>query len=172
MTAPTIIPFEARWAAPVETLFTRINLDLAPPDMAAAFEAYIQRSLTEEIGRIDAYYAEKDGGFWLVVDGEALLGMFGLERAGPAAFELRRMYVAPEARRRGLARTMMAHAEATCRTRGADTLLLSTSEAQDAALAFYRAEGFEILREETAEAASNKTVGAGIRRYYMSRPVT
>ena len=38
---------------------------------------------------------------------------------------------------------------------------------QEAALALYRGEGFTLTREETAVDASNKTVGAGIHRYYF-----
>ena len=68
-------------------------------------------------------------------------------------------------RGRGLARAMLERAEATCRDAGTPVLTLSTSELQQAALAFYRKSGYRLVREETAAAQTNKTVGGDIRRY-------
>jgi putative acetyltransferase len=83
--------------------------------------------------------------------------------------ELRRMYVAPEARRRGVARQMLVFAEDECRRRGLQSLTLSTSELQGEALALYRAAGYRLQKEEIAETASNKTLGGGIRRYHFDK---
>ena len=46
---------------------------------------------------------------------------------------------------------------------------LSTSELQDAALSLYRSVGYRLVREEVAATTSNKTVGAGIRRFYFEK---
>jgi GNAT superfamily N-acetyltransferase len=156
-------------AAPVHDLFVTVNRRLAPPAMRDDFETYIRRSLTEEVDRISAYYGERDGGFWVALRETRIVGMFGLERVAPDAMELRRMYVDLDARRGGIARQMLHHAEAECRRRGIPRLELSTSELQSAALALYRGEGYLLIREATAEASSNKTVGAGIRRYYFEK---
>ena len=99
----TIRPFAGRDAAQVRALFITVNRLLSPPDLRDAFEAYIERALTEEIGRIPAYYGERDGGFWVAVKGDKVVGTFGLERASDDAMELRRMYVDPSVRRRGIA---------------------------------------------------------------------
>jgi putative acetyltransferase len=156
-------------AAAIRNLFIRVNRLLAPPHMKDAFEAYIARSLVEEISRVTDYYSERNGGFWVAVDGGTLVGMFGLEPAGDTAMELRRLYVDPEVRRRGIARRMLAFAEQECRRRHRPRLDLSTSELQREALAFYRHAGYELIREEVAVAASNKTLGGGIRRYHFSK---
>lgn len=163
--------YEPEDAGPVRDLFTRINGTLARPGMEAAFEAYIARSIEEEIGRIPDYYGQGPGrGFWVAIDeAGALSGFFGLEPAGADAAELRRMYVAPEARRQGLARRMMAEAEAQCAAAGLRRLVLSTSELQDAAVALYHATGYRLVWEEVAEAASNKTIGGGIRRFHFEK---
>ena len=95
--------------------------------------------------------------------------MFGLEAAGAGAMELRRMYVDADARRRGIARTMLAFAEDQCRRSAAHEMVLSTSELQKEALALYRRAGYREVREEIADAASNKTIGGGIRRFYFSK---
>jgi GNAT superfamily N-acetyltransferase len=165
----TIRPFVEADAKQVRELFIVVNRLMSPPHMRNAFEAYITRSLREEIDRIVAYYGERDGGFWVALRDDIIAGMFGLERIAPDAMELRRMYVDPLARRSGIGRKMLHRAEAECRGRGIARLELSTSELQSAALALYRAEGYELIREATAEASSNKTVGAGIRRYYFAK---
>jgi len=84
-----------------------VNRLLSPPHLRDAFEVYIERALREEIDRIPAYYSDRDGGFWVIVKGDKVVGTFGLERASDDAMELRRMYVDPSARRRGIARRML-----------------------------------------------------------------
>jgi GNAT superfamily N-acetyltransferase len=156
-------------AVGVRELFILVNRLLAPPEMKDAFEAYIARSLSEEIDRISDYYREREGGFWVAVDKEKIVGIFGLESSGDGAMELRRMYVDPDLRRRGIARRILQLAEQECRRRGRLRMCLSTSELQQEALALYRNAGYELVREEVADAASNKTVGGGIRRYHFSK---
>ena len=158
-------------AAAVRELFIRVNHLLAPADMKEAFEIYIARSLTEEIDRISDYYSERKGGFWVAVDGQKITGMFGLEPSGDGAMELRRMYVDPDFRRRGIARKMLDFAEQECRRRNRPRMDLSTSELQREALALYQNAVYEPVREEAAAAASNKTLGGGIRRYHFTKPL-
>jgi len=155
--------------AAVRALFIAVNRALALADMRGAFERYIERSLAEEIDRLANYYKDKQGAFFVAYNDQMLAGMFGLEGLGAQAAELRRMYVDPAYRRHGLARMMLDHAEHVSRQAGTPTLTLSTSELQRAALAFYRNAGYALVREETAAAQSNKTVGGDIRRYYFEK---
>ena len=165
----TIRPFAEQDAAQVRELFITVNRLLSPPHLRDAFEAYIERALAEEIDRITAYYGERDGGFWVAVKGDKVVGTFGLERASDDAMELRRMYVDPSARRQGIARRMLQFAEDECRSRNISRLQLSTAEIQQAALALYRKAGHRLVAEETVEAVSDKTVGSGILRYYLEK---
>lgn len=167
--AIVIRAFAAEDAAAVRDLFVRVNRLLAPAAMREAFEDYIQRSLVEEIDRISEYYASKGGGFWVAVQSGTLVGMFGLEPSGDSGMELRRMYVDPQRRKQGVARTMLAFAEDECRRRGRPTMDLSTSELQGDALALYRRTGYVLVREDVATAATNKTLGGGIRRYHFTK---
>ena len=153
----------------VRDLFIRVNRELAPPEWREAFERYVARSLSEEIDRLADYYAEKKGAFFVAHDDVRFAGTFGLEGLGAPSAELRRMYVDAAFRGTGLARLMLAHAEQTCRDAGTPVLTLSTSELQQAALAFYRREGYALVREEVGAAQSNKTVGGGIRRYHFEK---
>src|SRR5215469_6557497 len=97
-----IRPFAAADAREVRELFIAVNRLLAPPDRREAFEADIARALAEEMDRITDYYAGHDGGFWVAIAEDRVARSFGLERASPKAMELRRMYVTPTLRRRGL----------------------------------------------------------------------
>ena len=164
-----IRPFEIGDAVQVRDLFVRVNRLLAPPQMKQAFEDYIATSLEEEIDQIDGYYGRKQGGFWVAVEARKVVGMFGLEPSSTEAMELRRMYVDPEARRRGIARKMLAFAEDECRRRNLLRMELSTSELQGDALSLYRNSGYQLVREEVAIAASNKTLGGGIRRFHFTK---
>jgi GNAT superfamily N-acetyltransferase len=167
--AVTIRPFEERDASRVRELFIIVNRLLSPPNMREVFESYIARSLAEEIDRIPAYYGERGGGFWVAIRDQRIVGMFGLERAGPESLELRRMYVDPSARRRGIAASMLRHAEDECRRLAIDKIELSTSELQSAAVALYMQAGYQLVKEEVALDATNKTIGRGIRRYYFEK---
>jgi GNAT superfamily N-acetyltransferase len=164
-----IRPFVQQDAAQVQALFITVNRLLSPPDLRDAFETYIERALVEEIDRIPAYYGERDGGFWVAVRDDKVVGTFGLERASDDAMELRRMYVDPLARRQGIARQMLQFAENECRRRKVSRLELSTAEVQYAAIALYKNAGYGLVRQEIAEIASNKTVGSGIRRFYFEK---
>jgi GNAT superfamily N-acetyltransferase len=165
----TIRPFAEQDAAQARELFITVNRLLSPPDLRDAFGVYIERALAEEIDRISAHYGERNGGFWVAVTGDKVVGTFGLERASDDAMELRHMYVDPSARRRGIARRMLKFAEDECRSRNVSRLQLSTAEIQQAALALYRNAGYRLVHEKTVEALSNKTVGSGILRYYLEK---
>lgn len=56
------------------------------------------------------------------------------------------MYVAPTARRRGFARAVLAHLEATARGAGADVMVLETGTAQPEAIALYVEAGYQPIR--------------------------
>jgi GNAT superfamily N-acetyltransferase len=164
-----IRPFRDRDMAQVRELFITVNRLLSLSDLRDVFDAYIQRALAEEIDRIPAYYSEHAGSFWVAIKDDKVVGMFGLEATSDGAIELRRMYVDPAARRQGTGWQMLRLAEDECRRQGISRLTLSTSEIQGAALALHKEAGYRLLREETAEVASNKTIGSGIRRYYFEK---
>ncbi|NRG17003.1 GNAT family N-acetyltransferase [Rhizobiales bacterium] len=163
----SIRPFQRPDSEDVRALFILINRELAPSDRQDAFERYIELSLAAEVDRIEDYYGERQGSFWVVESGGQLAGFYGLEPAGSGEMELRRMYLAPKFRGSGLASRMISHAEDVVRDKGFGRLVLSTSELQPAALKFYEKAGYTLAREEVADAANNKTVGGGIRRYHF-----
>ena len=75
----TIRPFAEHDSIQVRELFVAVNRLLNPPDRRAAFEAYIERSLSEEIDRISDYYSKRDGGFWVAVRSDKVSGFFAAQ---------------------------------------------------------------------------------------------
>lgn len=161
--------FEPDDAAAVRALFIMVNRLMAPPHLAAQFELYIAGALREEIDRIALYYAAKDGQFFVATAAGELVGMFGLERPDRDVVELRRMYVDPRFRRRGIGRDLLARAETEARKVGCTRLILSTSELQPAALALYRNAGYRETRQDVAARTTNKTIGGPIRRFHFEK---
>ena len=74
------------------------------------------------------------GGWRLRADVSAL----GERRAA----EIKRMYVAPDARRQGLARLLLRHLEASARDAGAGVMVLETGIEQPEAISLYLSEGY------------------------------
>ena len=59
-----------------------------------------------------------------------------------SAAEVKRMYVTPAARGRGIARVLLAELERTAAEAGCDLMVLETGEAQPEAIALYRSAGY------------------------------
>ena len=59
-----------------------------------------------------------------------------------AAVEIKRMYVTPTARHRGLARQLLAELERTAAAAGHPRIILETGSAQPEAIALYRSSGY------------------------------
>jgi ribosomal protein S18 acetylase RimI-like enzyme len=97
----------------------------------------------------DGVFDPPGGAFFLAYDGDVPVAMGGWRLRTdvrpwgltPAA-EVKRMYVAPAARRRGYARAVLAHLEQTARAAGAEVMVLETGAPQQAAIAMYVAAGY------------------------------
>ncbi|HYO38921.1 MAG TPA: GNAT family N-acetyltransferase [Nocardioidaceae bacterium] len=94
-------------------------------------------------------FVPPQGAFFVAYDGGVPVAMGGWRRRSDvrpwgrsAAAEIKRMYVAPAARRRGIARAVLAHLERTARDAGADVMVLETGAAQPEAIALYAAQGY------------------------------
>jgi GNAT superfamily N-acetyltransferase len=83
------------------------------------------------------------GAFLVVYRGGTPVGCGALRLLDPETAELKRMYVRRELRGTGLGRRLVAALEAEARTLGVRRLVLETGVRQVAALALYRATGFQ-----------------------------
>ena len=77
--------------------------------------------------------------------------------------EVKRMYVAPTGRRRGLARALLMHLERTATEAGADVMILETGLEQPEAIALYESEGYELVEKFGYYAESPISRGYGKR---------
>ncbi len=132
-------------AALVAALNEEINLRYA-----GEVEEWTQEELDADT---EAYLAEvtpdlvtPPNGVFVVarIDGEAVGcgALKPIDREGGVG-EVKRMYTAPSARRRGVSRRILAHLEARAAELGYRRLLLETGTEQPEALALYEAHGWE-----------------------------
>ena len=85
------------------------------------------------------------GAFLVIYQEETPVGCGAVRRIDSETAELKRMYVSPALRGRGLGRRLVAALEAEARALGVRRLILETGIRQSAALALYRATGFQSI---------------------------
>jgi len=91
-----------------------------------------------------AMFVEPDGVFLVVRDDEGrAIGCGGVCRFDGTRAELKRMYVVPEARGRGLGRLLLVELEAEARRLGYARIVLETGDRQPEALGLYASAGYE-----------------------------
>lgn len=97
-----------------------------------------------ELRALATHFAALDGALWLAEDGQgAGIGMVATRPLREdQAWEIGRMYVARSARGTGIARRLLATAEAHARAEGAERMILWTDTRFEAAHAFYEKAGY------------------------------
>ena len=114
------------------------------PELAALL-AEQQAELRVLDGSVDGVVYPLDPAIELlvaVVDG-VVVGCGGLQRLDETTAEIKRMYVRPPHRRRGISRRMLAALEALVMERGCTVVRLETGSYMPGAIAFYRSAGYE-----------------------------
>lgn len=87
-------------------------------------------------------FASPAGRLLLVAEGDAVLGCGCLRRIRPGVAEVKRMYLQPAARGRGIGRRMLEALLAGAREQGYQTVFLDTDGLMTAAHELYRSAGF------------------------------
>lgn len=120
-------------------------VDPASPAALAVLAAYFAELDARFPGGFDpgppadpALYRLPQGVFLMAGD----QGCVALTRDGPGSGEVKRLWVAPQARGLGLARRLMAAVEGQARAMGMTTLRLDTNAALTEAVAFYTRAGW------------------------------
>jgi putative acetyltransferase len=82
------------------------------------------------------------GVFLIAVQGNSHLGCGALRTIDELTGELKRMYVKPEARKKGVGRELVRALEKEAKALGLTRIVLETGERQLAAIALYKGEGY------------------------------
>ena len=145
MSAPTDLPagYSARPA----------GADDQPAVQAVVFAALAEFGLAADPAGTDAdltdlegFYAAAGGCFEVVLDPHArVVGCWGLHPRGPDVLELRKMYLGPDQRGRGLGKIMLSRALSAAESLGARRIELETARVLSRAVALYTAFGFRLV---------------------------
>lgn len=118
----------------------------APQALAAALEEELLERYDGVVGSGPAPpvgdFEPPDGVFLVVWEGDVALACGGVCRYDDATAELRRMYVTPEARGRGLGRRLLGGLEDEARRLGYAFLRLETGDRQPDAIGLYVSAGY------------------------------
>jgi len=131
-----------------------VDIQIVREDIASATARRLIRALNRELSerypeegakhfRIDPEeVAEERGAFLVAYAGGEALGCGAIRRIDPETAEIKRMYVEPSARGRGVGRTLLVDLETEGRRLGVKRIVLETGERQLEALALYGQAGF------------------------------
>lgn len=112
--------------------------------IAAVQQEYVVRYGSPDETPVDpSEFARPSGRFVLGYLDTDPVAMGGLRRIDADTVEIKRMYVAPEFRGRGLSRVVLAHLESLARELGATRVLLETGPKQPEAMRLYETSGYE-----------------------------
>ncbi|QSR32783.1 GNAT family N-acetyltransferase [Nocardioides sp. S5] len=131
-----------------------VRVPITHPDAQALIEAvqaeYVARYGGQDESPIDpADFEDPQGRFYVAYVEGTPVATGAWRRSSVRALgaevtaEVKRMYVVPAAQRRGVARRMLAHLEATAAEAGIEAMVLETGMKQPEAIALYTSSGYE-----------------------------
>ena len=116
-------------------------------------------STDAQLAQLPHSYTDEGGAFFVALDEGALIGTAGVTPIPPRTdrFELRKMYLRPEARGKGAGQQLFAACLAFVRAHHGRQIVLDTTEKMTAAIAFYERNGF--VRDDTQRRAARCSRG-------------
>lgn len=123
------------------------------------------QNFDKELAELPGYYVPPSGRLFLAVDDDDVMGCVALRKIGERIGEMKRLYVRPEFRGRGLGRTLTQKLIAEAKQIGYESLRLDTLPGKmDQAIAMYRSLGFR----EIAPYYRNPVEGATFMELILS----
>jgi ribosomal protein S18 acetylase RimI-like enzyme len=101
-----------------------------------------EASIQHIVDGLPSPYIPPTGALWVAYDGDDPLGCAAFQTIAPNTAELKRVFVRPEARRRGVARALTEHAIETIRAGGYTRVRLGTQSTAIGAQRLYESLGF------------------------------
>jgi putative acetyltransferase len=122
------------------------------------------QNFDQEVANLPGDYAPPSGRLFLAIEDEKVMGCVALRKIGEGIGEMKRLYVRPEFRGRGLGRTLTEKLIAEAKQIGYTSLRLDTLPGKmDQAIAMYRALGFK----EIAPYYRNPVEGATFMELFL-----
>lgn len=118
-------------------------------ELFAEYASWVEISLCfqnfdKEVAELPGAYAPPSGRLFLAVASQQVMGCVALRKIGDGVGEMKRLYVRPEFRGRGLGRTLTEKLIAEAKQIGYERLRLDTLPGKmDQAIAMYRSFGFQ-----------------------------
>jgi GNAT superfamily N-acetyltransferase len=117
---------------------------------AALFRAYAKslpvnlapQGFSQELASLPGVYAPPGGELLLAKRGDHVLGCIALKPLEPQVAEIKRLFVRPQARGKGVGRALIQAAVATAAQAGYGEIKLDTLPEMEGAIALYKASGF------------------------------
>ena len=134
----------------VEARYLRVGRAFTYGPIRRLFEEYAAsigvdlcfQGFAEELAGLPGRYAPPGGGLWLAVERGEAAGCVALRSLGDGTAEMKRLYVRPEHRGRGVGRRLVEHALSAAAALGHRRIVLDTLPSMGAAIEMYRALGF------------------------------
>jgi putative acetyltransferase len=105
-------------------------------------ESHDPSQISAVIDKLPSPYTAPDGGLWVAWDGDEAVGCVALQSLSSDTGEVKRMYVRPEHRGKGIARALAAIVIDEARARGYTKLRLGTLASMQPAQNLYTSLGF------------------------------
>ena len=114
--------------------------------IAAVQQEYVSRYGGPDESPVDPReFAPPDGRFLVGYLDSTPVATGGLRRLSDDVLEIKRMYVVPEARGRGLSRVVLRRLEELAAEMGAKQVILETGSRQPEAMSLYETSGYEVI---------------------------
>jgi ribosomal-protein-alanine N-acetyltransferase len=145
-TIASVIPYEQKYHADMLFCF------LAAKDAIGAYAPdgrFRKPELKGDILDIEKYYFERGDVFYLAVDGrDRVVGMIGTQTVSPTELWLKRLFVKPELKGKGIGSKLLAAAEEYAAGKGILTIHTRFANWYHEASAFYPSKGFTEVEPE------------------------
>jgi putative acetyltransferase len=109
----------------------------------APYDLYVEPEDTDQdLCDVNAAYISSGGAFRVLLDSERVIGMYGLHWENAGVIELRKMYLEPSYKGRGLGKELLRDAIDQARALGFTAMVLETNTCLVEAVGLYRSFGF------------------------------
>ena len=112
-----------------------------------------EQTTDTDLTDIEANYWRRKGAFFVLLEGEVVIGTAALHHETDTVCEICRMYLAPQYRGQGLGRRLLEHCLSEASERGFEEMCLKTASVLVEAISLYKRAGFTVV--EGAEVGGN-----------------